>query len=371
MCENLGDPAAVSIRSTSLQTTRLCAHYFDLSPTNLLAHVGRLKLPLQVKLLSISPGPYSPPSHLLCPLPSTGAGDATIAYMLWRSPSFAHRLLIINASECAVWAMELAADSVQWAGRLDNLLQGPLVTSEIRSIRTRSGDSAAGNTAWEWTIRAGAPFWLSSYLFLSRCHPFYHLLSAHCMTFLASMSMVYYRGFNAETSVITTRSSRWGYYAEGLQKGSSCDSGSASWAYSHCGRTLRTYRLTVSSLVPDFKFRRDCLLPTTSRRTRCGSQHPSVGNFPPVGSAAMMYLSKSMAFCFLSSRVTSVCNLNEFTPKRFGIDWWEPIVNTPHHGPSPLVTRSNTHPREGLVAHAGGPAVRFRHVRYDLVLGHF
>ena len=54
-----------------------------------------------------------------------------------------------------MWALEHAVEADMGEGRLDYLLQGPLVISEVRSIRSRCNDDAVGSQT-KWPIRASA-----------------------------------------------------------------------------------------------------------------------------------------------------------------------------------------------------------------------
>lgn len=58
-------------------------------------------------------------------------------------------------TECALRALEHAVESEMEGGRFDCLTQGPLVISEVRSIRTRCSDDAVGSQT-KWPIRASA-----------------------------------------------------------------------------------------------------------------------------------------------------------------------------------------------------------------------
>jgi hypothetical protein len=54
-----------------------------------------------------------------------------------------------------MWALEHAAEAEMEGGRLDYLLQGPLIITQMRSIRTRCSDDAVGSQT-KWPIRASA-----------------------------------------------------------------------------------------------------------------------------------------------------------------------------------------------------------------------
>ena len=58
-------------------------------------------------------------------------------------------------AEYAMWALERAAQAELEGGTLDYLLQGPLIISEIRTIRSRCTDDAVGSQT-KWPIRASA-----------------------------------------------------------------------------------------------------------------------------------------------------------------------------------------------------------------------